>query len=106
MSSIVLANRRGHLARPMEWCRKRLAGIAHGVRVERVARAWGQARRRYGWLDHLVRAGARYDRADGGRLAAAVTYYAFFATFALALLAFAIFGFVLDDPVVLRAVQR
>jgi membrane protein len=67
---------------------------------------WRQARRRHGWLDHLVRAGVRYDRADGGRLAAAVTYYAFFATFALALLGFAIFGFLLDDPAVLHSVQR
>jgi membrane protein len=48
----------------------------------------------------------RYDQADGGRLAAAVTYYAFFATFALALLGFAIFGFLLDDPAVLHSVQR
>ena len=47
----------------------------------------------------------RYDRADGGRLAAAVTYYAFFAAFSLALLGFAILGYVLDDPAVLRAVQ-
>lgn len=59
-----------------------------------------------GWLDRLIRAGVRYDEADGGRLAAAVTYYAFFATFALGLLSFAIFGFVLDDPAVLRSVQR
>jgi membrane protein len=57
-------------------------------------------------LNHLVRAGLRYDEADGGRLAAAVTYYAFFATFALGLLGFAIFGFVLDDPAVLQAVER
>jgi membrane protein len=57
-------------------------------------------------LDHLVRAGVRYDQADGGRLAAAVTYYAFFATFALALLGFAVFGFLLDDPAVLHSVQR
>jgi membrane protein len=76
------------------------------VRAERVAAAWRDARRRHGWLDHLVRAATRYDEADGGRLAAAVTYYAFFATFALALLAFAIFGFVLDDPAVLHSVQR
>ncbi|WP_243710288.1 YihY/virulence factor BrkB family protein [Micromonospora sp. KC213] len=48
----------------------------------------------------------RYAEADGGRLAAAVTYYAFFATFALALLGFALFGFVLDDPAVQRSVQR
>ena len=65
-----------------------------------------RGRRRWGWLDHLARAGVRYDEADGGRLAAAVTYYAFFATFALALLGFAVFGFVLDNPAVLRAVQR
>ncbi len=74
--------------------------------TKRTVAAWRWARRRYGWLDHLVRAGVRYDEADGGRLAAAVTYYAFFATFALALLGFAIFGFVLDDPAVLHAVQR
>jgi membrane protein len=65
-----------------------------------------RARRRHGWLDHLARAAVRYDQADGGRLAAAMTYYAFFAMFALALLSFAAFGFVLDDPVVLRSVQR
>jgi membrane protein len=74
--------------------------------TKRTAAAWRRARRRYGRLDHLVRAGLRYDEADGGRLAAAVTYYAFFATFALALLGFAVFGFILDDPAVLRSVQR
>src|SRR5690349_21182222 len=74
--------------------------------AKRAAAVWRTARRRYGWLDHLVRAAVRYDQADGGRLAAAVTYYAFFATFALALLGFAVFGFLLDDPVVLRSVQR
>lgn len=67
--------------------------------------AWMRARRRHGWLDHLARAVLRYDQADGGRLSAAMTYYAFFAMFALALLSFAAFGFVLDDPVVLRDVQ-
>jgi membrane protein len=71
-----------------------------------VAAAWRRLRHRAGWLDHLIRAGLRYDEADGGRLAAAVTYYAFFATFALGLLAFAVFGFVLDDPAVLRTVER
>lgn len=68
--------------------------------------AWRSLRHRVGWLDHLVRAGFRYDEADGGRLSAAVTYYAFFATFALGLLGFAVFGFVLDDPAVLQSVQR
>ena len=74
--------------------------------TKRAAAAWRRARRRYGWLDHLVRAGVRFDEADAGRLSAAVTYYAFFATFSLALLGFAIFGFVLDDPAVQRSVQR
>jgi membrane protein len=68
--------------------------------------AWRRLRRRVGWLDHLIRAGLRYDEADGGRLAAAVTYYSFFATLSLGLLAFAAFGFVLDNPAVLRSVER
>jgi membrane protein len=66
---------------------------------------WARTRSRIGWLDHLVRAGVRYDRADGGRLAAAVTYYAFFAAFAVALLGLAVLGYVLDDPKTLHAVQ-
>jgi membrane protein len=74
--------------------------------ARRISVAWRQLRRRIGWLDHLVRAGLRYDEADGGRLSAAVTYYAFFATFALGLLGFAVFGFVLDDPGVLRSVEH
>jgi membrane protein len=71
-----------------------------------VGAAWRRLRRRVGWLDHLVRAGLRYDEADGGRLAAAVTYYSFFATFSLGLLAFAAFGFILDNAAVLRSVER
>ena len=78
---------------------------ASGVR-RRVVAAWRRARRRLGWLDHLARATARYDEADGGRLAAAVTYYAFFGIFALALVAYAVFGFMLDDPKVQQVVQR
>jgi membrane protein len=78
---------------------------ASGV-TRRAAAAWRRARRRHGGLDHLARAAARYDEADGGRLAAAVTYYAFFATFAMALLGFAVFGFILDNPAVQQLVQR
>jgi membrane protein len=74
--------------------------------VRAVVVAWRRLRRRVGWLDHLIRAGLRYDEADGGRLSAAVTYYAFFATFSLGLLGFAVFGFALDDPAVLRSVER
>jgi membrane protein len=72
----------------------------------RLAAGWKQFRSRHGWLDHLVRAVVRYDEVAAGRLSAALTYYAFFATFALALLTFAILGRVLDDPVVLATVQQ
>nr|WP_308129386.1 YhjD/YihY/BrkB family envelope integrity protein [Actinoplanes polyasparticus] len=74
-------------------------------RVSMVGVFWRRLRHRVGWLDHLVRAGVRYDRADGGRLAAAVTYYSFFATFALGLLGGAVFGFVLDDPAMRGSVE-
>lgn len=73
--------------------------------ARRAAAVWRRARRNR-WLDHLIRAGVRYDEADGGRLSAAITYYAFFAAFALTLLGFAVFGFVLDNPAVARSVQR
>lgn len=71
-----------------------------------LAAAWRRARDRHDWLDHLARAVVRYDTADGGRLSAALTYYSFFATFALALLAFGILGHVMDDPTVLATVQH
>ncbi|WP_162907633.1 YihY/virulence factor BrkB family protein [Allorhizocola rhizosphaerae] len=63
-------------------------------------------RRRIGWLDHAVLAVVRYDRSDAGRLAAAVTYYAFFAVFSLALLGFAILGSVVDSADLLAAMQE
>ncbi|HZN71274.1 MAG TPA: YihY/virulence factor BrkB family protein [Micromonosporaceae bacterium] len=61
---------------------------------------WVRAR-----LGHFFRAGVRYDGVAAGRLAAAVTYYAFFAAFALALLSLAVLGYVLNDPGVMRDVQ-
>jgi membrane protein len=85
-------------------------GTVTGVRWRRRRRQalarWRWTRARFGWLDHLVRAVVRYGQADGRRLAAAVTLYAFFAAFALGLLGFAVLGFVLDEPAVARAVQR
>lgn len=74
--------------------RQRLAGYSKSLR------------HRFGWLDHGVRAVLRYDHADGGRLAAAVTYYAFFAVFSLALLGFALFGSIVDNPGLLAAMQE
>lgn len=90
----------------MQWLEGTGARVRAGGFSRWAATEWRRARRNHDSLDHLVRAGVRYDQSDGGRLAAAVTYYAFFATFALALLGFAIFGFLLDDPAVLHSVQR
>ncbi len=81
------------------------AGVTGTEVIRRAVAGWRWLRRR-AWLDHLVRAGVRYDQADGGRLAAAITYYAFFATFALTLLGFAVFGFALDNPSVAASVQH
>jgi membrane protein len=63
-------------------------------------------RARHGWLDHLIRAGFRYQRVDGRRLAAAVTFNAFFAVFALVLLGFAVLGYIVDEPVADQTVQQ
>lgn len=48
-------------------------------------------------VDHLARALGRYTDVLGGRLAAAIAYYGFFAVFALGLVAYSIFGAILED---------
>ncbi|HEY0699554.1 MAG TPA: YhjD/YihY/BrkB family envelope integrity protein, partial [Micromonospora sp.] len=53
------------------------------------------ARRRSPAFDHFWRAQERYTEVLGGRLAAAIAYYGFFAVFALGLVAYSVFGFVL-----------
>ena len=50
-------------------------------------------RRRWEWFDHAARAGTLYTDLNGGRLAAACSYFGFLAIFPLALLAFAVLGF-------------
>lgn len=63
------------------------------------------ARRTYPGIDHLFRAVGRYTALSGGRLAAAIAYYGFFAVFALGLVAYSIFGAILDgNPEVNAAV--
>lgn len=52
-------------------------------------------RHRYAWLDHAVRAGARYTDNNGDHYAAAVTYFSVLALFPLVMVAFSILGFVL-----------
>ncbi len=69
----------------------------------RAGAAFARLRARYRWLDHLVRAYGRYDEVSAGRLAAAITYFAFLAVFPLLLLAFSVLGFLLDDDAALTA---
>ena len=78
--------------------------MADSGRTRRVATRLGRVRR-LGAVEHLGRAFTRYQDAHAGRLAAAVTYYAFFAAFSLGLLGFAILGYVLNNPNVLESVQ-
>lgn len=52
-------------------------------------------RARFPWLDHLIRAGVRYDGAKGDFYAAGITYFTIFALFPLLMLGFAAVGTVL-----------
>jgi membrane protein len=56
---------------------------------------WLRHRSRY--FDHLSRAVVRYIDVQGGRLAAAIAYYGFFAVFALLLIGYSIFGILLTN---------
>ncbi|HEX7745052.1 MAG TPA: YihY/virulence factor BrkB family protein [Micromonosporaceae bacterium] len=71
--------------------------------MDRIRRLWtgverrlSDARRRWPAVDHTWRAADRFGEVLGFRLAAAVAYYGFFAVFALALLAYWVFGAVLE----------
>jgi membrane protein len=55
-------------------------------------RAVSRARRRSELVDHAWRAGERYFDVLGGRLAAAISYYAFFAAYSLGVLAYSVVG--------------
>jgi membrane protein len=67
------------------------------VIVDRYDRVIEDARTRSRLFDHIWRAKQRYDRVLGGRLAAAIAYYGFFAVFALALVAYSILGYALGN---------
>jgi membrane protein len=70
-------------------------------------RGWDAAiewlRERSDGFDHLWRARQRYNAHLGGRLAASIAYYGFFAAFALSLVAYSVLGFVLPHSDTLRA---
>jgi membrane protein len=61
------------------------------------------ARGRSGAFDHVWRARERYGQVLGGRLAAGISYYGFFAIFALGLVLAAILGFLLEYSVDLQS---
>jgi membrane protein len=91
--------------------RRAVIGKDGGVNViARIEAACGRAveggRRRSGAFDHFWRAQERYRDVMGGRLAAAIAYYGFFAVFALVLVAYSVFGFVLDRNSALQSVVQ
>jgi membrane protein len=63
-------------------------------------------RARHHWLDHLIRAGQRYQNVKGDFYAAGITYFTIFALFPLLMVGFAAGGFVLaSQPHVLADLQ-
>jgi len=68
--------------------------------------AMEKAREKYPWLDHLVRAGARYTERHGDHYAAAITYFSVLALVPILMVAFAIAGFILrSQPALLEQLQ-
>jgi membrane protein len=65
--------------------------------IARAKELLARLRRRFGWLDHIIRAYQHYSTVKGNRLAAAVTYFGFLSLFPLLALAFAAFGIVLEN---------
>ncbi|WP_024802349.1 inner membrane protein YhjD [Nocardia sp. BMG51109] len=59
------------------------------------------------WLDHLIRAGGRYQRQRGDYFAAGITYFTVLSLFPLLMVGFAIAGFVLSrNPDLLNEIQQ
>jgi membrane protein len=79
--------------------------------VDRLVATWNASvdwlRRHSKAFDHFWRARQRYNEQLGGRLAAAIAYYGFFAVFALGVVAYSIVGYVLaNSPAAYEAVNR
>ncbi|TYP89797.1 YihY/virulence factor BrkB family protein [Blastococcus xanthinilyticus] len=62
---------------------------------DRVGATADAARRRSPWLDHLARAGGRYQRTQGDLMAAGVTYFAFLGLFPVLMLVASVIALVL-----------
>ena len=66
-----------------------------------------QLRDRHGWLDHLVRAGARYTERHGNDYGAAVTYFSVLSLVPVTMVAFAAAGFALGaQPAVVERLKN
>src|SRR3954447_23758081 len=63
-------------------------------------------RARYGWVDHVMLARARYQDSKGDFYAAGITYFTIFALFPLLMVGFAVGGFVLASrPDLLASIE-
>ncbi|RBY91885.1 YihY/virulence factor BrkB family protein [Blastococcus sp. TBT05-19] len=69
---------------------------------DRVESRIDAGRARFGWLDHLARAGGRYQRTQGDLMAAGVTYFAFLGLFPVLLLVASVIGLVLAGDELLQ----
>lgn len=58
------------------------------------------------WFDHLSKALLRFNEVQGGRLAAGIAYYGFFAIFALLLIGYSLFGILLTNNTELFDIVR
>lgn len=66
-----------------------------------------QLREKYPWLDHLVRAGARYTDHHGDHYAAAITFFSILSLVPLLMIAFAVAGYVLFfNPALLDEIRE
>jgi membrane protein len=80
--------------------------VGYGAAVNPIDRAYNalesrimRLRIRSRYFDHFSRALLRFWEVQGGRLAAAIAYYGFFAIFALLLIGYSIFGILLTNNV-------
>ena len=75
--------------------------------VAEVASRIQQLRDRHGWLDHHVRAGARYTERHGNDYGAAVTYFSVLSLVPVTMVAFAAAGFALGaQPQVVQRLKN
>ena len=78
---------------PTSWAGRASAAVAGAITEQR---------RRRPWLDHLARAGGRYQRTQGDLMAAGVTYFVFLGLFPVLLLVASVFGLVLSGDALLQ----